>query len=174
MTKVILFIATSQDNFIADIDGGVDWLPEPKDDTDNCGYENMLSQVSMIAMGRKSYQQILGFGEWAWEDKTTYVFTSQPLTSAEEHIVIVKEDPKSLMQQLEAKRPDHDMWLLGGAELIRSFAKEKLIDECIITTVPVAIGEGIPLDLPYEDFTLTTTTACGDGIIQKCYTKKAN
>ncbi len=174
MTKVILYIATSSDGYIADKDGGVDWLPHPDtvDDSDEFGYEALMKRTSLIAMGSRSYLQILGFGDWAWPGKTTYVFSKQSLVSERDDIKFVQKDVKSFMKSLQA-HADQDIWLLGGAELIKSFAAEKLIDECIITVVPTALGDGIKLELPYEDFSLTQTKPCSFGMTQQFYERIA-
>ena len=81
MNKIILYIATSLDGFIADIHGGVDWLPHPKDDVEleTVGYNALMSRIDTILMGSRSYKQILSFGDWGWPDKKTYVFTSKQL-----------------------------------------------------------------------------------------------
>lgn len=62
--------------------------------------------------------------------------------------------------------------MLGGAELIKSFAVEKLIDECIITIIPINLNEGIKLELPMSDFDLIAEKLCMDDIIQKIYKKR--
>ncbi|MBX9805510.1 MAG: dihydrofolate reductase family protein [Alphaproteobacteria bacterium] len=173
MTKVILYIATSLDGFIADKDGGVDWLPHPpNDEGDEFGYKALMHRVSTILMGSRSYRQILGFGEWAWGDKTTYVFTSQPLTTTRDDILFVNEDAKRFMEKLKSQNLTQDIWLLGGAELVTSFAKEKLIDECILTVVPSTLGEGIKLKLPLEDYILQEAKKCSYGIEQNHYVRK--
>ena len=165
MTRVILYIATSQDGFIADKDGGVDWLPQ-SDDHNEFGYEELLNRIQVIVMGSHSYKQILGFGDWAWSDKTTYVFTSQELTTSHDNIFFTHQDVSSFIKKIE---PKQNIWLLGGAELIKSFDKENLIDEAIITIVPAVLGEGIKLDLSYESFTLVNTKTGSNGIVQKHY-----
>lgn len=175
MKKTILYIATSQDGFIADKKGGVDLLPHPddaNDASDEVGFEVLLGRISTIVMGSGSYHQILGFGKWAWDDKQTYVFTSQSLETSNASITFVQERPKIFIEQLKRKPLEGHIWLLGGAELIKSFAKEKLIDECIITVIPMNLGEGIKLELPYEDFILTQTKMCSAGMVQKSYLKK--
>ena len=172
MTKVILYIATSLDGFIADKNGGVDWLPHPNGETDEFGFKDLMKRVSIILMGRRSYQQILGFGDWAWGDKTTYVFTSQPLTTDRSDILFVDEDVKLFMEKLKSQGQNQEIWLLGGAELVKSFAKEKLIDECTITVIPTNLGEGIKLELPCEDFTLQETKQCSLGILQHHYERR--
>lgn len=170
--KIILYIATSEDGFIADKSGGVDWLPTPADDSDEFGYKALMNRTSIIVMGSRSYEQILGFGEWAWGDKMTYVFTSRPLTTTRKDVHFVGKDVKKFMDRLKQQKADQDIWLLGGAELIKSFAKENLIDECIITVVPVKLGEGISLGLSYEKFLFVKEKACSHEMVQKFYNKK--
>jgi len=172
MGKIIFYVAMSSDGFIADKNGGIDWLPTEPDKNDEHGYEALLARISTIVMGRKSYEQIVGFGEWAWKEKTTYVFSFDPLLSVHESIVFVNGDVKSFIEQLRKEKPNEDIWLLGGAELAASFAKEGLIDECIITVIPVLLKEGIFLNLPYENFVLTNTIATSIGLEQRFYLKK--
>ena len=173
MSKVILYVATSLDGFIADKDGGVDWLPPPVDDpTDVVGFKTLMNRISTIVMGRRSYDQILGFGEWEWKDKQTYVFTSQPLSTTSSYIVAIQDNPRVFMDKLKSSYANSDVWLLGGAKLIKSFAGEKLIDECIITVIPVNLKEGIKLELTYDDFTFISEKSCMEGIVQKTYWRK--
>jgi dihydrofolate reductase len=169
MNKVILYIATSLDHFIADQYGGVDWLPHPTDPKDLLGLQALIKRISTIIMGSHSYHQILGFGPWAWQDKQTYVFSSKNLTSEQAYIKFVSDDPKVLIEKLRNQKSTGDHWLLGGAELVKSFAKNQLIDECIITIVPVSLGTGIKLELPLDDFSLISEKSCMDGIVQKFY-----
>jgi dihydrofolate reductase len=174
MPKVILYVATSFDGFIADQDGGVDWLPPAEDDPDDIfGYQALLARTSSIAMGSRSYQQILGFGAWAWPDKQSYVFTTKALTTTRTDITFVQDSPTTFITTLENRLADSgDIWLLGGAQLIKSFAQAALIDECIITIIPTTLKQGIRLELPYADFTLVTDKACPNNIIQKTYMRQ--
>ena len=67
MHKVILYIATSLDGFIADTQGGVDWLPQPKDDAELevVGFHRLIERIDRIIMGSTSFKKIVGFGAWA-------------------------------------------------------------------------------------------------------------
>ncbi len=172
MGKIILYIATSEDGFIADKYGGVDWLPQPSDEADDMGYKGLLGHIKFIFMGSKSYQQILGFGKWAWRDKTTYVFTSNKSHVNKETIHFVDDDLSGFMKSFKFAHPNDNVWLLGGAELVKSFAKLKLIDECIITIIPTFLKEGIKLEIPYNDFMLKETKNSGEGIRQQVFLKK--
>lgn len=71
-------MATSADGFICSKDGGVDWLPSPDlNSPDDFGFSFLLNRVSTIVMGSKSFDQTLTFGDWAWKDKKTVVFTKK-------------------------------------------------------------------------------------------------
>lgn len=171
--KTILFIATSQDGFIADKDGGVGWLdPYNNIEGEDCGYHAFYASIDGIIMGSRSYEQIVGFGEWIWPGKPAFVFTAKSLKVERSEVVLVHEDVGAFMSQLQSKEQHQNLWLLGGAELIKSFAALDLIDECIITIIPTVLGEGIPLSLPYEDFELTQTKECKAGIEQKIFERK--
>jgi len=172
MSKIILYIAMSEDGFIADKEGGVDWLPHPSDDND-MGYKALLARIKYIFMGSRSYKQILGFGDWAWPDKMTYVFTSKKSFSEKNNILFINENIVDFMGSFALGNSDDDIWLLGGAELVKSFAKLKLIDECIITVIPTNLHEGIKLEIPLDDFSLLETKDCGEGIYQRVFLKKS-
>lgn len=174
MNKIIFFIATSLDGFIADVNGGVDWLPQPKDEAEleAVGYQNLMSRVDTILMGSRSYKQILNFGDWGWPDKQTYVFTSQKINSDKTYISITHDSPLEFMTRLKDRKSDKDVWLLGGAGLAQSFLQEGLIDEVILTVVPQTLGDGIPLGLTFDSFDLTEEKKLTDNMIQKNYLRK--
>lgn len=173
MKEIILYIATSLDGFIADKDGNVDWLPQPKNDEElkAVGYLDLMSRIDTILMGRRSFQQILGFGEWGWPDKQTYVFTSKPLDT-ETNVSYIEATHDSLLDFMPKLSGDKDCWLLGGAELVQSFAKVGLIDEIILTIIPRSLGTGISLGLSLDtEFVLVGEKPLMDGMHQKIYKK---
>lgn len=133
-----------------------------------------MNRISAIIMGNNSYQQILTFGDWAWEGKKTYVFTYEPLTTDRSDIFFVQGDVETVINSIKKEPRCTDIWLLGGADLIAQCAQQRLIDECVITQIPVLLGEGIALNLPYNDFMLLSTKDCGNGLIQKTYHKNIN
>ena len=77
----------------------------------------------------------------------------------------------------ELQCPGKDLYCDGGAELLHQLLQAGLVDRWIITTVPVLLGNGIPLlDHPnrLSDFTLETTTHYPNGVVQRTYAKKLN
>lgn len=174
MNKIILFIAVSQDGFIADVNGSVDWLPHPKNDHDLevVGYKKLMERVDTILMGSRSFKQILGFGNWGWTDKHSYIFSSQALETPMSCIEITNNNPVEFMKKIRARESDKDIWLLGGAELAKSFAREDLIDEIILTIIPQTLGDGISLGLSFADFNIKSDQPLMEGMIQRVYLRK--
>jgi len=79
MSSIKLYIATTIDGFIAREDGSLDWLEElPNPNQINYGYTDFYATVDKVAIGRKIYEEVLGFGvNWPYEDCKTYVITTQ-------------------------------------------------------------------------------------------------
>ena len=54
----MVFIATSLDGYIADRNGGLDWLTSiPNPEQSDMGYNKFISQVDALVMGRKTLKQ---------------------------------------------------------------------------------------------------------------------
>ena len=170
MRNIILYVAASEDGFIADVNGSVDWLPQPKSDEEleKCGYNQLMADIDTILMGRKSFEQILGFGDWPWLQKQTYVFSARDLNIALPCVHLTHDSPRQFMQNHPSGR---DIWLLGGAALVSSFAKEHLIAEIILTVIPQILGQGIALGVSLDDFHLKAEKPLMEGMVQRIYLK---
>lgn len=147
MRKVNLFIAMSLDGYIADSQGGVDWLGgqgEESEDVDS--YSAFIKDIDTVLMGWKTYHQIvteLSPGEWIYNHLKTYVFTHKEQKSTE-HIQFVNGDPADLITALR-EAEGKDIWICGGANLVQQMVKEDLIDCYYITMIPTILGSGIRL-----------------------------
>ena len=141
--QMILYIAMSLDGYIADVDGGIDWLYEVEGEGDN-GYFAFYETVDTIIMGRTTYDQILTFDcEWPYSGKKCYVFTNRE-HAPDSNVEFVTGDIPGFMSDLKSQSGSN-IWLLGGAELIDGFMKERLVDEFVIAVIPMILGRGIPL-----------------------------
>ncbi len=167
MPEVRLFIATSLDGFIADRDGGVDWLFTDGD----YGYTDFFDAIETLIMGRRTYEQVLGFGEWPYGEKPTYVFTRSAPGGDHPHAEFVSGDAGTLVEELR-QSSSGDIWLVGGAALVSTFRELRLIDEYILSVHPVLLGDGIPLferPLPRESLRLGEERAFESGLVQLRY-----
>ena len=140
MRKVTLFIASSLDNFIARLDGGIDWLFSDGD----YGYERFYDSIDTVLMGRKTYETAVRLGE-GFSGKECYVFTRFPendLKTAEN--IHLESDPPNLVKRLRLAK-GKDIFLEGGGETISAFLNDGLIDEIVLSVHPIILGGGIPL-----------------------------
>lgn len=145
MTNYV-YIGASLDGFIAAPDGGLDWLDEiPNPDNDDFGFADFMSGVDAILMGRKTFETLLTFDSWPYE-KPIFVLSdsiSQVPESVAGKAEIVRGDPKNLVKLFNQKG-FKNLYIDGGVT-IQGFLQEDLIDEMIITRIPVLLGDGIPL-----------------------------
>lgn len=138
--KIILFIASSLDGFIAKENGGIDWLFSDND----YGYKEFYNSIGSILIGAKTYRQALTFGEYPFKDKKVYVFTRQPNLQPVENELFIDGNIIEFTRKLKEKRAKN-IWLVGGGEINGIMLEAGLIDEVIISVHPVVLGKGIPL-----------------------------
>jgi len=144
--RITLYIATSVDGYVADADGSVAWLEEfeaSATDDDIGDFTAFFESVDCLVMGARTYEQVLTFGEWPYDDTPTYVFTHRELSPATDAVEFVDRGVTAVSTALK-RRHDH-LWLVGGAHLARQFFAEREVDELRLSLVPVLLGEGVPL-----------------------------
>jgi dihydrofolate reductase len=175
--KVIVYIATSADGYIARPDGDVEWLNR-RPRTVDYGMGAFYSTIDAILWGRKTYDWALnhfkktGKTEVMFDTKlANYVFSRQPPKRLPSGGEWVSEPVKAFAQRLRAT-PGKHIWLMGGGELIASFLDAGEIDELDIHVIPVFIGEGIPLVAPrHRDVPLhlRSSRKYPDGVVRLRY-----
>ncbi len=147
MKKICLFIAMSLDGYIADFNGGVDWLVGQGNDNENIDtYSEFVENVDTVVMGWNTYEQIateLSPDEWVYKDFKTYVITHKEQVSSE-IIQFTNTDPVELLKSLRMAY-GKDIWVCGGANLVQQLVSENLIDSYYITVIPTILGSGIRL-----------------------------
>ncbi len=175
--KIIVYIATSADGYIARRDGSVDWRdrPNPKG---NYGMNEFYQSIDTILWGRKTCDVALDFqkkGVTGSDFDTrvkNYVFTRGLVPSpAPTGVEFVSEPIKAFVARLR-KRTGKDIWMMGGASIIASFLDQGEIDEFIIHVIPTFIGEGIPLIAPSRrtvPLKLLSSTKFTDGVVRLHY-----
>jgi len=170
--KIIVYIATSADGFIARLDGSFDWLnrPRPKG---NYGMGTFFRSIDTILWGRKTYDQALGMGGAAQfgPKVKNYVFSHRPSGTPAPGIDFINEPVGAFAKRLRAQ-PGKDIWMMGGGGLIASFLDAGEIDEFSIHVIPVLIGEGIPLIAPrrrHVPLALLSSHRFSDGVVHLNY-----
>jgi dihydrofolate reductase len=141
---VSVFIGTSVDGFIARPNGDLDFLPEGGGEPH--GYDEFISNIDALVIGRKTFETVLAFDTWPYGDKRVVVLSSRLVDLSGVRGGFVEQmsgPPAEIVQKLAASGADH-LYVDGGITIQR-FLRAGLIQRLIITRVPVLIGEGIPL-----------------------------
>jgi len=138
MRRVVYSVAMSLDGYIADPQGGYDWIVmDPEID-----FDAMFKRFDAVLMGRKAYDAAKQSG-YGMPKPETYVF-SKTLPQADAPDVTVSNDPKRTVAALKQQK-GKDIWLWGGGELFRSVLELGLVDQLEVAIIPVLLGDGLPL-----------------------------
>lgn len=152
MRTVVLYIAISLDGYIADVNGGVDWLDAQQEQTEETkSYDAFIKDVDTVLMGWNTYHQVtteLSPTQWVYAGLTSYVITHRKL-SATDNIFFTDENPCTLVKRLAQER-GKAIWICGGAKIAQQLMRENLIDRYHICVIPTVLGNGIPLFAPTE------------------------
>jgi dihydrofolate reductase len=175
--KIIVYIATSADGYIARPDGDVEWLNR-RPRTLDYGMREFYRTIDTILWGRRTYDWLLNYNKKKGRTKglfdsklANYVFSRRPPKRVVPGVEFVTEPVKAFAQRLRAT-PGKHIWMMGGGGLIASFLDASEIDEFDIHVIPVFIGEGIPLVAPrHRDVPLRLRSAkkYPDGVVRLRY-----
>lgn len=141
--KLIVYMATSLDGYIADTQGSYDWLAENLRDLDLTTFH---ASVDTVLLGRVTHDQIVNEIERQHQPYPTvhsYVFTRSERENTA-RITYTQQAISDVVRTLKTE-PGKDIWLLGGTALVGQLQRDNLIDEYHITTLPVLLGNGVPL-----------------------------
>ena len=148
-SKVTVHMVSSLDGFIAKKDGSVAWLEsldtyEPGVTDESA--EEFIKTIDCVVMGSQTYEHALDlsleFG-WPYGDVPTFVLTRRALPADRESIEFYSGDLRRFVN--ERLKPYYkNIWLVGGAILVKEFIRLGLVDDIIQTIVPVILGDGTP------------------------------
>lgn len=172
-----VFIATSLDGYIADKNGSIEWLHSiPNPDNNDMGYQNFISGVDAIVMGRSTFEVVCGFDiDWPY---------TIPVFVLSNNILSIPVELKDKVSLVNGKLSDildkihhlgYNNLYIDGGKTIQGFLEEDLIDELTITIIPWLLGEGIPLFavMPQRLFFECTETNIFLGqVVQNHYVRK--
>ncbi|MFQ5509245.1 MAG: dihydrofolate reductase family protein [Leptospirillia bacterium] len=173
--KFRVYIAVSEDGFIADKDGSVGWL-DPYADGD-FGFADFFAEIHTVVMGRTSFDQVRTFGDWPYKGKRSVVLTRRAATAPEgEDVVFVNADARAVAKRarqgvIEAASAG-DIWVMGGADVIRQFMDCGCVDIFEIFVIPVRLGRGISLFADGEagpGLPLAGERKYGGGVVGRVY-----
>ena len=171
--KIIVYIATSADGYIARPDGGVEWLDRPRI-AGNYGMGAFLRSIDTILWGRRTYDLALAMGAQGGgfgPRIMNYVFSHRLPPAPTPGVEFVNEPITAFATRLRTV-PGKHLWMMGGAGLITSFLDAGEIDEFIVHVIPTLIGAGIPLVQPrhrHVRLALKSARRFTDGVVRLHY-----
>lgn len=145
MARIIGYIASSLDGFIAAEGDSLDWLFAYDGlDLGEHDYRRFLERIGTVVMGRGTYDFLARDGSpWAYGEQRVLVVTSRPIPEPKGPLE-TRSDVASLVPELRSLT-DGDVWILGGGKLQMAFIERGALDEIEIYVMPELLGGGAPL-----------------------------
>lgn len=176
MRKLSLFIATSLDGYIAKPNDDLSFLRLVEKEGEDYGYAEFTADIDTIILGRKTYDYVLreiGSSHYDNGQRDVYVITKteRPGTGKTTFFTGKLSD---LVQRLKSEN-GKDIYCDGGAEIINELLKNDLIDEFVISVVPVLVGNGTRLfndGRPEQLLELKSVKTFDTGLTQLHYRRK--
>jgi len=171
MRKVILYISCSLDGYIAKPGDDLSFLERVEKEGENYGYAEFYNSVDTVIMGRRTYEWVKKqISQPPHTGKKTYVITRE-LRQNEGSASFYADDIEWLVEKLKYKE-GKDIFIDGGAEVVRMMMNASLLDELIISIIPVILGKGTTLfssGIPESDLELISTNTYYTGLVQLRY-----
>jgi dihydrofolate reductase len=176
MRSLSLFIAASLDGYIAKPNDDLDFLKSVQKEGEDYGYAQFIANVDTIIVGRKTYDWVhrkIGTSHYDNGSRNVYVITRTERPTVGKTIFYTG-DLAALVQQLK-RRPGKNIYCDGGAEIINELLKSDLVDEFIISVVPILVGNGTRLfkdGRPEQQLELLSAKTFDTGLTQLHYKRK--
>lgn len=176
MRKLSLFIAMSLDGYIAKPNDDLSFLNLVEKAGEDYGYAEFTATIDTLIIGRKTYDYVLkhvGPSHYDNGQRDIYVMTrtERPRVG---RTTFYTGNLAELVKRLKSGN-GKDIYCDGGAEVINELMKHDLIDEFIISVVPVLLGSGTRLfkdERPEQMLELVTTKTFDTGLTQLHYKRK--
>jgi len=147
LRRLKLYIACSFDHFIARANGDVSWLhlPEYVIKDEDYGYQEFYDSIDTTIMGNTTYKIIKSFDvPFPYDDKKNYVFSRNTSLTSDGKVDFIASDIAAFVKKLKFEK-GKDIWLIGGGQINQILLNYNLIDEMIITVMPIMLGHGVKL-----------------------------
>ena len=176
MRILSIYIATSLDGYIAKPNDDLGFLKSVEKEGEDYGYASFTSTIDTIILGRKTYDWVLkeiGPSHYDNGERDVYVITRTERAKVGKTNFYTGSLPE-LVRQLKSGK-GKNIYCDGGAEIINELLKDDLIDEMIISVVPVLLGNGTRLfkdGRPEQWLELVSTKSFDTGLAQLHYRRK--
>ncbi|GAA2842910.1 dihydrofolate reductase [Leucobacter komagatae] len=152
MSRLIYYVASSLDGFIADEHDSLDWLlSQEQAPGGGNDYESFIANIGAIAMGSTTYEWVLANGGWGYE-MPAWVLTTRELAvppvaegAAAADVHFAHGQVTEVYEAMREAARGKDLWVVGGGDLAGQFADAGLLDEVHLSIAPVTLAGGRPL-----------------------------
>ena len=172
--RVHLYVGISLDGYIADAQGGVEWL-DPYADA-RAGFAPFAKTIGSAIMGRATYDHAVA-GGYSNFGMPAYVITHRPFPPPSPSIIPYTGDLNALVEQIRVTHP-RDIWLMGGGSVTKAFQEADLIDIWTVAFIPTLLGTGLPMfptaKMPERRLRLVRTHTYPSGVIELRYERATN
>lgn len=169
--KTILYIAVSLDGYIAGNNDNLDFLSIVHKEGEDYGYASFIDSIETVITGRRTYEWVKNeIKDYPHKSKDVYVLTSKA-TDHQNNLTFFDGNIEQLIINLKTKK-GKDIYIEGGGKVVNSLLRYKLIDEFIISTIPILLGNGIKLfddNRPVQKLKLLSSKHFDTGLIQGHY-----
>lgn len=169
--KVIVYIAVSLDGYIAKPNDDLGFLSIVEEEGQDYGYADFVETVDAVIVGRKTYDKVLSMGvDFPHADKDAYIITRPPRPTIGS-VKFYTGNLKSLVDRLKSEN-GKNIFCDGGAEVVNELLKDNLIDEFIISVIPILVGSGTRLfkdGRPEQNLELVSVKKFDKGLVQLHY-----
>jgi dihydrofolate reductase len=172
--KLFVFIAMSLDGYIAAPNDDLSFLSIVSQEGEDYGYLNFMKDIDTVIVGRKTYDWVMKqVPEFPHADKKTFVITRTEKEPSG-NIQFYSGSLKELLQHLKAE-PGKHIFCDGGADVINALLQDNLVDEWILSIIPVLLGKGVRLfgdGRPWQELQLMSSRSFEKGLVQLHYRRK--
>ncbi|HEY8752090.1 MAG TPA: dihydrofolate reductase family protein [Arthrobacter sp.] len=176
MSRIQYFVAASLDGFIATTKDDLAWLLAFDGfEGGKESYETFMAGVGCIVMGGETFTWLMAHepGNWPYPSTPCYVFTRHEYAApAGTDITFVRGPVREFLEDFKDRSGQKNVWVVGGGNLAAQFADAGLLDELILSVIPVVLGDGkrlLPLEGPTPALELTASRTLGRGIVELRY-----
>lgn len=169
MRRLRYNVACSLDGFIADPDGGYDWIVDDK----SIDFDVLYAQFDTFVMGRKTWEVMQAMGDANPLRGKRVIVASRTLAEGD-GLTVVRDGIEAVVATLKAEPSTRDIWLFGGSELAGALFAAGLVDRIETAVMPVLLTRGIPLlpAGPQCGLTLVSARSLASGIQMLAYDVK--
>lgn len=164
------------DGYIAKPNDDLSFLKLVEKEGEDYGYAEFTTTIDTIILGRKTYDWVLkeiGSSHYDNGERNVYVITRTERPSVGK-TTFYTGNLTELVQRLKSEN-GKNIYCDGGAEIINELLKNDLIDEYIISLIPVLVGNGTKLfkdNRPEQELELVNSKSFDTGLTQLHYKRK--